>query len=168
MPANALPEAELAALAHQVDDQFAALQSAPAATVRFRAVSAGERTELPGAPQQQGLIEQATREPFETFWQKYKRALRRDLCLPGGLLHDKWQKWRDLPSKDAVKVTVSVLTGMGVATAAVPTLAVAATVFLLNVLAKAGIEAVCEGCAEEKVARDQARTRAANGKSGQK
>jgi hypothetical protein len=156
MPANTLPDADLADLARQVDDQFAALQSAPTATVHFRAVSAGERTELPGAPQQQALIEQTTREPFETFWQKYRRALRRDLCLPGGLLHDKWQKWRDLPSKDAIKVTVSVLTGMGVATATVPTLAVAATVFLLNVLAKAGIEAVCEGCAEEEAAREKA------------
>lgn len=85
-------DAELTDLARQVDDQFAALLSAPTATVRFRTVSAGERTELPGAPPQQALIEQTTREPFETFWPKYRRALRRDLCLPGGLLHDKWQK----------------------------------------------------------------------------
>lgn len=50
---------------------------------------------------------------------------------------------------------------MGVATATVPTLAVAATVFLLNVLAKAGIEAVCEGCAEQEAVREKARQSAA-------
>ena len=127
----------------------------------MRGVLPGERAELPSAPEQQAVIARVTGEPFETFWQKYKRALRRDLCLPGGLLYEKWHKWRDLPSKDAVKVSLSVLTGMGIATATAPTVAVAATVFLLNVLAKAGIEAVCEGCAEEEAARDEARKKAA-------
>lgn len=158
-------DAELAVLARQVDDQLNALQSQPAGQVQFRSVAPGERAELPAAPEQQSAIERAAGEPFETFWQKYRRALRRDLCLPGGLLYEKWHKWRDLPSKDAVKVTVSILAGMGVATAAVPTLAVAATVFLLNVLAKAGIEAVCEGCAEDEAARAKARQKAAEEKS---
>jgi hypothetical protein len=162
MKTSLLSDAELAALAHQVDDQLNALQSQPASHVRFRSVAPGERAELPAAPEQQAVIERAVGEPFESFWQKYKRHLRRDLCLPGGLLHEKWQKWRDLPSKDAVKVTISVLAGMGAATATVPTLAVAATVFLLNVLTKAGIEAVCEGCAEEEAARDEARKKAAD------
>jgi hypothetical protein len=165
MNTNLISDAELADLARQVDDQLNALQFQSAGRVQFRSVAPGEPAELPAAPHQQAVIERTAGEPFETFWQKYKRALRRDLCLPGGLLHEKWQKWRDLPSKDAVKVSVSVLAGMGFATATVPTLAVAATVFLLNVLTKAGIEAVCEGCAEEEAARDEARKKAAAEKS---
>ena len=157
-------DAELAALARQVDDQLNALQIAPAAQVRFRSVAPGERAELPAAPEQQAVIERAAGEPFETFWQKYKRHARRDLCLPGGLLYEQWHKWRDLQSTDAVKMSLAALAGMGISTANVPAVAVAATVFLLNVVGKIGIEAVCEGCAEEEAARDKARKKAAQEK----
>jgi esterase/lipase superfamily enzyme len=143
-------DADLAALARQVDDQLNALQTAPAARVQLRGVAPGERAELPAAPEQQAVIEHATGEPFETFWQKYKRHARRDLCLPGGQLYEQWQKWRDLQSKDAVKMSLAALASMGLSTANVPAVAVAATVFLLNVVTKIGIEAVCEGCAEEQ------------------
>ena len=57
-------DAELAALARQVDDQLHALQSAPAAQVQFRSAAPGERAELPAAPAQQAAIERATGEPF--------------------------------------------------------------------------------------------------------
>jgi hypothetical protein len=164
MSLSALSDAELAVLAGQVDDQLNVLQLAPAGDVRFRSFSAGVETSLPAAPEQQAIIEKATGEPFETFWQKYRRHARRDLCLPEGLLHTQWEKWRDLQSKDAVKMSLAALTGMGISTANVPALAVAATVFLLNVVAKIGIEAVCEGCAEEEAARDQARKDAADEK----
>ena len=157
-------DAELAALARQVDDQLNALQSVPASQVRFRGVAPGERAELPAAPEQQAIIERAAGEPFETFWQKYKRHARRDLCLPGGLLHEQWRKWRDLQSKDAVKMSLAALAGMGISMTNVPALAVAATVFLLNVVGKIGIEAVCEGCAEEEAAHDEARKQAAEAK----
>lgn len=146
-----LPPAELAELVRQVDDQLNALQTVTAARIRIRGAPSGECAELPGAPEQQAVIERATGEPFETFWQKYKRHARRDLCLPGGLLHEQWRKWRDLQSTDAVKMSLAALAGMGISTANIPVLAVAATVFLLNVVGKIGIEAVCEGCAEEQL-----------------
>lgn len=148
-------DAELLELARQVDDQLSALQSAPASQMAFRGTP-GERTELPAAPEQQAVIEQTAGEPFESFWQKYRRHARRDLCLPGGLLHGQWQKWRDLQSKDAVKMSLAALTGMGISTANVPVLAVAASVFLLNVVGNIGIEAICEGSAEEEAERQKA------------
>ncbi|MBL9126515.1 MAG: hypothetical protein JNL97_02655 [Verrucomicrobiales bacterium] len=154
-------DAELVDLAQRVDEQLNALQTLPASHVRLRGLAPGDPAELPAAPEQQALIERATGEPFESFWQKYKHHARRDLCLPGGLLHTQWEKWSDLQSKDAVKMSLAALAGMGVSTANVPALAVAATVFLLNVVAKIGIEAVCEGCAEEEAARDKARKKAA-------
>ena len=159
-----LTETELADLAQQVDDQLNALHTQPASHVQLRGVAPGERADLPAAPEQQAVIEQAAGEPFETFWQKYKRHARRDLCLPGGLLRTQWDKWRDLQSKDAVKMSLAALAGMGISTANTPALAVAASVFLLNVVAKIGIEAVCEGCAEEEAARDEARKKAAKEK----
>jgi hypothetical protein len=160
-------DADLADLAHQVDDQLNALQTLPSSHVQLRGLAPGEHAELPAAPEQQAIIERATGEPFESFWQKYKRHARRDLCLPGGLLHTQWEKWRDLQSKDAVKMSLAALAGMGISTANVPALSVAATVFLLNVVAKIGIEAVCEGCAEEEAARDKARKKAAEEKFNQ-
>ena len=164
MKASIPSDAELAVLASQVDEQLNALQSVPAAHVQFRSIAAGERCDLPAAPAQQAAIEHATGESFETFWQKYKRHARRDLCLPGGLLFEQWRKWRDLQSKDAVKVAYGVLAGIGIPTVSIAPVAVAATVFLLNVVAKIGIEAVCEGCAEEEAAREKARKAAPKAK----
>lgn len=157
-------DAELADLARQVDEQLSALQRAPSSYVQFRGAAAGKHGELPAAPEQQAAIERTAGEPFETFWQKYRRHARRDLCLPGGLLHGQWQKWRDLQSKDAVKMSFAALAGMGISTANVPALAVAASVFLINVVSKIGIDAVCEGSAEEEAAREKGRKKAADEK----
>ena len=106
-------DAELVDLARQVDEQLSTLHSAPRSQVEFRGVAKGERTNLPAAPEQQAVIERAAGEPFESFWQKYRRHARRDLCLPGGLLHGQWQKWRDLQSKDAVKMSLAALAAFG-------------------------------------------------------
>jgi hypothetical protein len=145
---------ELDDLARQVDDQLKDLYATPAGTVKFRGAGPSERDELPSAPKQQAAIEQATGGSFESFWQKYKRHARRDLCLPGGLLYEQWKKWRDLESKAAVRTSYVWLAAMGIPTASLAPVAVAATVFLLNVVAKIGIEALCEGCAEEEVPGD--------------
>lgn len=165
MNLNHLSDADLSDLARQVDDQLSALQLASSSHVAFRGAAPGDRAELPSAPEQQAVIEQAAGEPFESFWQKYRRHARRDLCLPGGLLHGQWQKWRDLQSKDAVKMSLAALAGMGISTANVPVLAVAASVFLLNVVGNIGIEAVCEGSAEEETERKKVLTEGAKKKS---
>jgi hypothetical protein len=165
MNPDLLSDAELDALAQQVDGQLNDLQSQSASQVEVRGVSPGQRTKLPAAPQQQAVIEKTTGEPFENFWEKFKRHARRDLCLPEGLLHKQWEKWRDLQSKDAVKMSMAALAGMGISTANIPVLAVPATVFLLNVVTKIGIDAVCEGCAEEEAAHEKARKAAAEEQS---
>ena len=156
MEPSAPSDAELVVFAQQVDQQLHALQSAPVTHAGFRSVVVNKGTGLPAAPEQQAMIEQATGESFETFWQKYRRHARRDLCLPGGLLFEQWRKWRDLESKAAVRTSYVWLAAMGIPTASLGPVAVAATVFLLNVVAKIGIEAVCEGCAEEEAAREKA------------
>jgi len=143
-------EAELAVMAAQVDLQLSALQlqtTSRSAALRGKAVDG--QGQLPAAPDQQGVIEQITGEPFPAFWGRYLRHARRDLCLPGGLLHEQWRKWRDLESRAAVRTSYVWLAAMGIPTASIAPLAVAATVFLLNVAVKVGIETICEQCVAE-------------------
>jgi hypothetical protein len=143
-------EEELNSLVALVDEQLNALQSSteflgnPTKGVKHKGKA------LPSAPKQQAVIEKATGEDFPSFWQKYRKQAQRDLCLPGGLLHDQWKKWKDLNSKDAVKISYLWLAAMGIPQVSIAPVAVAATVFLLNVLINIGIEAVCEDCGDGK------------------
>lgn len=151
-----LPDAELALLTGQVEEQLAALRAAPPdANALHKSITFGKRR-LPAAPAQQAAIEDATGQPFESFWKKYLRHARKDLCLPGGILHDQWKKWRDLESKTATRTSYVWLAAMGIPTGSLGPVAVAATVFLLNTVLNIGIDAVCEGCAEEEKARAKA------------
>jgi hypothetical protein len=151
-----LSDPDLDALAAQVDDQLMSLRDAQSSTTRALAVEGHGVSALPDAPAQRAFIEQATGEPFETFWSRYRRHLRDDLCLPGGQLHGQWSKWRDLESKSAVRVSYAWLALMGVPSASIAPLAVAASVFVLNVVFKVGVDTICEGCAEEEKARREA------------
>jgi hypothetical protein len=105
---------------------------------------------VPAAPAQQSFIEEVSGGSFETFWQKYRRHLRKDLCMPGGMLYEQWQKYRDVESKSAVRVSYAWLAAMGIPTASLAPAAVAVTVFLLNVLLKVGVDALCEGCTRKE------------------
>ncbi|CAN5455401.1 hypothetical protein BH24GEM3_BH24GEM3_16750 [soil metagenome] len=145
-----LTDAQLAAMATEVDDQLASLQTVPTGRLRRLKGGPGAEDGLPDAPAQRELIEKVTGEPFETFWQKYRRHLRNDLCLPDGILHEQWRKYRDVESTSAVRVSYAWLAVMGIPTGSLAPLAVAATVFLLNVMVKVGIDAVCEGAAGER------------------
>jgi hypothetical protein len=143
-------ESNIDTWAHQVDQQIAKLRSTPATgSLKLKGTAPGEPSELPTAPAQQAVIERETGQPIATFWMRYREQARNDLCLPGGILHQQWAKWRELQSKDAVKMTLGALAGMGISTANVAPLAVAATVFLMNVVLKIGIAAVCVGCEQE-------------------
>ena len=142
-------DTELDGLVALVDEQLNALQSStgflgnPTKGVKHKGKA------LPSAPKQQAVIEKATGEAFPSFWQKYRHHAQRDLCLPGGLLHEQWKKWKDLNSKDAVKTSYVWLAAMGISQASIAPVAVAATVFLLNVLINIGIEAMCEDCGDD-------------------
>jgi hypothetical protein len=144
-----LTDTELTALAGAVDAQLAALQSAPETLAPLRGAAPDDPNRLPAAPEQQAVIEKATGEAFDTFWKKFHREARRDLCLPGGKLYEQWKKWSDLDSKTAVGQVHGILVGMGIAAHSLAPVAVAATVFLLNVLLNIGIKAICEGCEQE-------------------
>lgn len=147
MTSPTFSDSDLDALALQVDEQLAALSRQTGPVYR-----GPEKARL-SAPEQEKYLAQVTQEPFETFWQKYLRHARRDLCLPDGQLYKQWQRWRDFQSKDAVKMSLSFLAGIGIATSALAPAAVAAAVCLLNIVTKIGIDAICEGCAEAEATR---------------
>jgi len=144
MELHTLTDPELDALARQVDEQLAAL---PGGTT---SIFLGPRRARPLI--QEEYLAQVTQESFETFWQKYLRHARRDLCLPDGQLYKQWQQWRRLSSKDAVKMSLSFLVGIGVASSILAPAAVAAAVCLLNIVTKIGFDAICEGCTEDEFA----------------
>ena len=123
-----LTNAELDRLADQVDQELKELTADP--TLGFQKSSSGKT--IPVVPEKQRVtIEKATGESADSFWQKYKQAARKDLCHKDGLLYQQWHKWRDLPSKDAVKVSLGLVAGLGISGAALPVVSVAASVIRL-------------------------------------
>ena len=136
-----LTNAELDRLAYQVDQELKELTADPG--LAFQKSSSGKRTLV--VPEKQRLtIEKATGESADTFWQKYRQAARKDLCHKDGLLYKQWHKWRDLPSKDAVKVSLGLVAGLGISGTALPVVAVAGSVILLNIVLNIGVNAICE------------------------
>ena len=102
------------------------------------------------APEQRAVIERETGEQFVSFWKRYLWNGRRDLCLPGGVLHDQWQKWQKLESKATVRQSYGWVAAMGLPAHSIDPVVIAASVFLINALANIGIKTICEGCGEKK------------------
>jgi hypothetical protein len=136
-----LTNVELDCLADQVDQELKELSTDP--TRGFQKSSSGKK--ILAVPEKQRVaIEKATGESADSFWQKYKQAARKDLCHKDGLLYEQWHKWRDLPSKDAVKVSLGLVAGLGISGTALPVVTVAASVILLNIVLNIGVNAICE------------------------
>ena len=163
-----LSDTELSLLAREVDEQLEALRAAePVSGIESKSWFGASR-QNPAAEQQRAVMEAASGEKFETFWQKYLRHARKDLCLPGGMLHDQWKTWRDLETKAAVRVSYGWLAIMGIPSASLAPVAVAASVFLINAAVNIGVDTICEGCAEEEKARAKELKAAAEAKEKKK
>ena len=149
-----LSDSELNRLAEAVDRQLEALRAEPSSHVIRRSMGDEAEDGLPAALEQMKVIERETGDSFGSFWQKYLHHARRDLCLPGGMLYAQWRKWRDLESKSVVRVSYAWLAAMGIPAGSLGPVVVAASVFLLNVAVKIGIDTLCEGCEEDVEAGD--------------
>lgn len=135
-----MEDEELDLLAIQVRDQLEELNAHATSSVHKReSLNAGAA--LP--ERQRAVIERETGIAADSFWHRYKAAARKDLCQKDGLLYKQWHKWKALQSRDAVKVSLGALAALGITGTAVPAVAVAASVILLNVVANIGIEAIC-------------------------
>lgn len=126
-------EADLETLAETVDRQLQELQRPHAALDR----KLGEKP-LP-EPQLRALAE-ATGEDPKSFLARFRAAARKDICQDGGILHTQWEKYRDIASKDGLKVVGGVLAGMGLTAGPLATAAVAIVVYLLYI----GVQAFCD------------------------
>lgn len=146
MEKKLLRNVDLDRLADQVDQELKELTADP--TFGFQKSSSGKMI-LAVPKKQRVAIEKATGESADSFWRKYKQAARKDLCHKDGLLYKQWHKWRDLPSKDAVKVSLGLVVGLGISGTALPVVTVAATVILLNIVLNIGVNAICEDEKEE-------------------
>jgi hypothetical protein len=142
-----LSDTELAAFAAQVDEELNAWY---ADAGREEAAVRGGRdkksNKLPTLPKQRAAIEKATSESLESFWEKFQRHARQDLCQPGGKLYEAWKKYRDIDSKTAVASIHSMLFGMGIGNHSVILMVVPVAVFLLAMIFNIGIKAICEQC----------------------
>jgi hypothetical protein len=141
MATGQLSDAEIDALASQVDRELKELTADPEHGFQK---SASGKAIVVVPKKQRAVIEKATGQPAASFWEKYKRAARRDLCQADGLLYKQWHKWRDLQTKDAVKVSLGIVAGLGISGPALPLVGVAAAVILLNIVVNIGINAICE------------------------
>ena|SRR6266487_5989698 len=147
MQITPLTSVDLNRLADQVDQELRELTADP--LHGFQKSRSGKTT-LVVPEKQRAAIEKATGESADTFWQKYKQAARNDLCHKEGLLYTQWHKWRDLQSKDAVKLSLGLVAGLGISGAALPVVAVAASVVLLNIVFSIGVNAICEDEKEQE------------------
>lgn len=126
-------EAELETLSETVDRQLQELQ-------RPHAAFALKKGEKPRPEPQLRALAEATGEDPRTFLARFRDAARKDICQDGGILYAQWEKYRDLASKDALKVVGGVLAGMGLTAGPLATVAVAIVVYLLYI----GVQAFCE------------------------
>ena len=137
-----MTDAQIDALALQVKQELDELTPKRASS-RQKGEAVAAVAAVPA--KQLAAIEQAIGDSADSFWERYKRAACKDLCHEGGQLHRQWKEFSDLKSKDAVKVSVGIVAGLGIGGAALPVVAVAATVMLLNIVLNIGIHAICAG-----------------------
>jgi hypothetical protein len=127
---------ELDTLSAEIDRQLKALAVGKAEIF----VRAGRTPEQPAASPQRAAIEHATGEPATSFLARFRQAARRDICQPGGILHEQWVKYQDIANKDALKVVGRVLDEMKIKRGVLQGVAVAIIVYLLHL----GLEAFCQ------------------------
>jgi len=136
---NPFTDQELQILSAEIDNQLREVENNPASEGISKATTYGKKI-VPSKQKQE--IEQATGEEAESYLKKFARAVKKDLCEEGGILHDQFEELGNLSKKSMLVTFGTVLAGMNVATIALPAVVVAVSVIVLHI----GIEAFCEEC----------------------
>jgi len=123
---------ELEQLAAQVEAELRELATSPDS--ERKGVTPDGRRTVP--PKQSRVLETLSGESTASFWDKFKRAAKADLCDQGGVLNQQWQKYGDLNKKDTVNAFGAVLAAMGFSGNALSMLAVALVVIVLHISVK--------------------------------
>ena len=135
-----LSEEQLEAFTQELDAAIEALDQ-QYGTVR---VGRGEplTSLLPAA--QRTALEHATGETVNSFWLKLKRAAHEDICEKGGFIHDQWENYATIASKDLVKVSAGILTGLGISGGSFLIGVVPVALWIFTALTSIGLQAFCE------------------------
>jgi hypothetical protein len=140
-----LSEDQIEALTQELDAAIDTLDE-DYAPVRVSRGDKGEDALVARLPTtQRTQLEQATEETAANFLQRFKRAARADICQEGGFIHDQWTRYEEIASKDLVKISAAVLTGMGMtSTASLLTTVVPVALWIVTALTHIGINALCD------------------------
>jgi flagella basal body P-ring formation protein FlgA len=107
-----LCEAEIQRLSLEMEAQLLAVQEFEAVAVK-KGLGEGELVRKRMALQHQWAeLEAQTKEPTDSFLQRFGRVTRRDICEEGGLLNQQWKTYQDLSRSSTVQV-VAVGGGIG-------------------------------------------------------
>lgn len=80
-----------------------------------------------------------TGEEPESFWARFKKAARQDVCEEGGVLNTQWKKWGDLSDEKVIKQFGAILVAMGFSGNVLQVMAVALAVIVVHL----GVKAFC-------------------------
>jgi hypothetical protein len=133
-------EQELQNLSAEIDNQLSEL--ANESVIEESNVRGKKHTKKSIPHKQKQQLEQATGENADSFWDKFKCAAKKDLCVEGGKFYGLWQKYGDLDNKTMLIAVTGILSDMGVATTVALTIAVPLSVCILHIT----IQAICEKC----------------------
>lgn len=91
---------------------------------------------------------------IDSFWKRFQRAAREDICMEGGVLHAQWKKWGDLSNRDVIKQLGTLLVAMGFTGNVLQVLALACGVIVVHI----GVKAYCmESEATENKAKNESK-----------
>lgn len=75
----------------------------------------------------------------ESFWTRFKKATRADVCEEGGVLYTQWKKWGDLSNEKVLKQFGAILVAMGFSGNQVQVLTLSCAVIVVHL----GVKAFC-------------------------
>ena len=75
----------------------------------------------------------------DSFWTRFRKATRADVCEEGGMLYTQWKKWGDLSNETVLKQFGAILVAMGFSGNQVQVLALACAVIVVHL----GVKAFC-------------------------
>lgn len=75
----------------------------------------------------------------ESFWSRFKKGTRADICEERGVLYAQWKKWGDLSNKEVLEKLAAILASMGFSGGTMQMLTLSCAVIVVHL----GVKAFC-------------------------
>jgi hypothetical protein len=131
---------EIERLSREMDNRLNQLASGEATTASKGIF--GPSKSLPLPQKEVAEVEKAlaeTGQDTESFWRRFQKAARGDICQEGGVLHAQWKRWGDLSNQKVIKQLGAILAAMGFSGNVLQMLALACGVIVIHI----GVKAYC-------------------------